>query len=152
MKWLTGSKANQIHAGILEEVRRETKAAIDTAAWFEYAFKVLTEDEVFQIAESERQPERGVAWFKAFAKTYPKSPRAAQALFLAGFSYAENLKDYARAGALFQQLLETYPTVGAGRLGEVDAGEHGEGAGQPALCRPGETPRLRRVDDRREPA
>lgn len=109
VKWLTGSKANQIHTGIVEEVRQETKAAVDTAAWFDYAFKVLTEDEVFQIAESERQPERGVAWFKAFAKTYPKSPRAAQALFLAGFSYAENLKDYARAGVLFQQLLETYP-------------------------------------------
>ncbi len=109
VKWLTSNRANQIHAGILDEVRRETKASIDTTAWFEYAFKVLTEDEVFQLAESERQPERSISWFTAFAKKFPQSPRAAQALFLAGFSYAENRKDYARAGALFRQLLEKYP-------------------------------------------
>jgi hypothetical protein len=109
VKWLTSNRANQIHAAIREEVIRETKASIDTMAWFEYAFKVLTEEEVFQLAESEQQPQRGIAWFKAFVKSRPQSPRAAQALFIAGFSYAENLKDYARAGALFRQLLETYP-------------------------------------------
>jgi hypothetical protein len=109
VKWLTSNRANQIHAGILDEVRREAKASIDTTAWFAYAFKVLTEEEILQLAESERRPERGISWFTAFAKEFPQSPRAAQALFLAGFSYAENLKDYARAGALFKQVLEKYP-------------------------------------------
>jgi hypothetical protein len=109
VKWLTSSRANQIHAGILDEVKRKTKASIDTTAWFTYAFKVLTEEEVFQLAESERQPERGISWFKAYAASHPQSPGAAQALFAAGFCYAENLKDYARAGALFRQLMEKYP-------------------------------------------
>ncbi len=109
VKWLTSNRANQIHMTIVDEVKREAKASIDTTAWFEYAFKVLSEDEVFQVAESERRAERGIAWYKAFAEKYPKSPRAAQALFLAGFSYAENLKDYARAGELFQEMLQKYP-------------------------------------------
>jgi hypothetical protein len=127
VKWLTSNRANQIHAAIREEVIRETKASIDTMAWFEYAFKVLTEEEVFQLAESEQQPQRGIAWFEAFVESHPKSPRAAQALFLAGFSYAENLKDYARAGVLFRQLLERYPQsdlVGSARwmLENMDKG------------------------------
>jgi hypothetical protein len=109
VKWLTGSRANEIHVGILDEVRRETKASIDTTAWFEYAFKVLTEEEVLQIAETEPQAERGISWFKAYVESHPQSPRAAQALFLAGFSYAENLKDYPRAGVLFRRLLDEYP-------------------------------------------
>ena len=109
VKWLTSSRANQIHASIREEVIRATKASIDTMAWFEYAFKVLTEEEVFQLAESEEQPERSISWFTAYVKSHPQSPRAAQALFLAGYSYAENLKDYGRAGTLFRQLLEKYP-------------------------------------------
>lgn len=109
VKWLTSNQANQIHTSIVEDVKKQTKASIDTAAWFSYAFKVLTEEEVFQLAESERQPERGAAWFKAFAQTYPKSPRAAQGLFLAGFSYAENLKDYAHAAVFFREVLEKYP-------------------------------------------
>jgi peptidyl-prolyl cis-trans isomerase C len=109
VKWLTSNQANKAQAEILDETTRATKATIDTTAWYDYAFKVLTEEEAFQLAQAVRRPERSIAWYTAFAKRYPLSPRAPQALFLAGFSYAENMQDFQHAGVLFRQVVEKYP-------------------------------------------
>jgi TolA-binding protein len=109
LKWLTNSKSNERHQGIMDEVKRESKASIDTAAWREYAFQTLSEDDVFALADSERRPERRIGWFEAYATRRPQSPRAAQALFLAGYAYAEDMKDYRRAGEIFKRMLEKYP-------------------------------------------
>jgi hypothetical protein len=108
-KWLTGSKSNENNARILDEVKKDSKAAIDTTGWQDYVFSVLNEEEVFQLAESERKPDRRISWLRAIADRYPQSPRAPQALFLAGFSYAEDQKDYGRAAVLFKKMLEKYP-------------------------------------------
>jgi len=106
---LSKSKAHEIYQGILDEVRRETRAAIDTAAWRDYAFRALGEEEVFRMAESEGRPDHRIGWFQAIAKRNSKGERAPQALFLAGFTCAEDLRDYRRARSFFEELLDRYP-------------------------------------------
>ena len=47
--------------------------------------------------------------FKSVADKYPKSEQAPQSLFMAGFIYANELKDYDAATKVYQLFLEKYP-------------------------------------------
>lgn len=42
-------------------------------------------------------------------KDYPESAYAEKSLFLIGYTYAEKMKDYTRAKAVFNQFLQKYP-------------------------------------------
>ncbi len=108
-KKLQSKKSNELFASILDEMRREARASIDTAAWRDYAFRILGQDDVYALAESERRPEHRIGWFREFARRLPKDPRAPQALFLAGFSAAEDMRDYPRARGLFEEMIRLYP-------------------------------------------
>lgn len=108
-KKLQSKKSNEIFASILDEVRRETQASIDTAAWRDYAFRVLGKDEVYALAESERRPEHRIGWLREYARRLPEDPRSPQALFLAAFSAAEDVRDYVRARGLFEEMIRLYP-------------------------------------------
>jgi outer membrane protein assembly factor BamD (BamD/ComL family) len=43
------------------------------------------------------------------ARHYGRSPGAAQALFMAGFTYADELQDYPRARESFEKMLAEHP-------------------------------------------
>jgi hypothetical protein len=108
VKKLEAKKANALHAEILQQVREESGAAIDTSAYQEYAFRVLGPEDLFRMAEAEARTSQRITWLRAVAERDPKGKRAAQALFLIGFAYAEDLRDYPRARSYFDRVIEGY--------------------------------------------
>lgn len=106
---LETKKANELFAQTLEEVKNEAEANIDADAWLQYTFTILNEDEVFQLAQGEKKPQEKIRLYTGLAEKYPEGQRAAQALFMIGFTYADELGDFPKARTAFQTMLEKYP-------------------------------------------
>lgn len=53
--------------------------------------------------------EKSIELFKKIHEDYPKSEYAPSGLFMAGFMYANDLKNYEAATAIYKQFLKEYP-------------------------------------------
>lgn len=102
-------RTNELFSTTLARVREETGAKVDEAAWDEYTYSFLTEDEAFMLAQGELKPDEKIRSLEALIRRHPKGARAPQALFLAAFTWAEELKDYPKAKQTFDRFLKEYP-------------------------------------------
>jgi TolA-binding protein len=74
--------------------------------------ETYTEDELFQQgmnARVQEQYEEAIERFSQLVEEYPESDQAAQALFLMGYLYANDLKDYEKAATYYQRYVDQYP-------------------------------------------
>jgi len=108
-KKLGTKKANEIFATILAEMRRDTGAELDEDAWLGYMVGRLSESEMMQLAQGEKVVKERIRIYEGMARHYGRSPGAAQALFMAGFTYADELQDYPRARESFEKMLAEHP-------------------------------------------
>ena len=60
-------------------------------------------------ADHYKRYEESVNYLERFYREFPNHKNAAKALFLQGFTYAEYLKDFKRAEAVYTKFLQTYP-------------------------------------------
>jgi len=100
---------NELFTKVLTKVREELRAAIDEKGWDEYTYSMLNETDLLQLAQSDQNPEDRTRHYEALAERFPASPRAAQALFMVGFTWADELKEYGKAREAFQRFLSKYP-------------------------------------------
>jgi len=68
-----------------------------------------TADELWELAREESSPKNKIIYYRAIADSYPDDKLASQALFMIGFTYAEEIGDLSFARRAFQELLEKYP-------------------------------------------
>ncbi len=108
-KKLSTKKANALFASILDQIKTETGAGVDEKGWQDYTYAVLTDDQIFEMAEGEKVPQERIKIYQGLVDRRPKSPRAAQALFMVGFTYADDLRRPDEARPVFQDLLKKYP-------------------------------------------
>lgn len=76
------------------------------------------EEELFNEAkmlQEKQQTAEAIAKYEELIRTYPKGKYAAKSQFMVGFLYANDLKDYPKAKAAYENFLEKYST-------EVDSG------------------------------
>ena len=69
-------------------------------------------DYLYKASETVRAmhaPERCIQIYDRIMKDYPHSKRASQSLFLKGFTYDNDLKDYTRAKVCYEEFLQKYP-------------------------------------------
>lgn len=66
-------------------------------------------DELYGNAEGAGGPRRKVELFQEFVEAYPKDPRVLEALFMIGFTRAEELGDREGARVAFQRVIEEFP-------------------------------------------
>ncbi len=102
-------KTNQIFAATLAGIREQTGTEIDEHGWLLYTARFLDEDDLFQQASAERRPEDRIRIYEMVIREHPEGARAAQALFMIGFTYAENLRDHEKARELFREVLDRHP-------------------------------------------
>lgn len=102
-------KSNELFSTTLATIRQEIGAAVDESAWDQYTYSILSEDEIFQLAQSEKKPELRLKHYEALVERHPEGTRAAQAAFMIGFTWADDLKDYGKARTAFQAFLKRYP-------------------------------------------
>jgi peptidyl-prolyl cis-trans isomerase C len=66
-------------------------------------------EELFKYAQNSADPRQRILAFQEIVDKFPNDPYAPQAMFMIGFVYAEELKDYVTADRTFAQLIEKYP-------------------------------------------
>ena len=65
--------------------------------------------ELWEMAQIEPDARNRIQYYRDIVNAYPTDKNAAQALFMIGFTYAEDLKDYVQARRTFAELKEKYP-------------------------------------------
>lgn len=65
--------------------------------------------DLFQAAQAAASSQERIELFKRVITRYPKDKAAAQAQFMIGFTYAEELADHTAAREAFQEFLKKYP-------------------------------------------
>jgi len=66
-------------------------------------------EELFNFAQSSSDPRQRIATFQEIVDKFPDDKYAPQAMFMIGFVYAEELKDFVMADRTFSQLIDQYP-------------------------------------------
>ena len=80
--------------------------------WSVFFKKEVSEEELFILAQtyqSEGKDKEAVESYKKLVKKFPDGENHRIAVFLAGFIYANNLKEYDKAGEYYKMFLEEYP-------------------------------------------
>jgi tetratricopeptide (TPR) repeat protein len=68
-----------------------------------------TAEELWEMAQLESDPRRRIQYYRDIVNLYPTHKNAPEALFMIGFTYAEDLKDYVQARRTFDELEQKYP-------------------------------------------
>jgi outer membrane protein assembly factor BamD (BamD/ComL family) len=73
------------------------------------AKETRTPEELWEIAQMEDDPYGRINYYRKLVEFYPENQYAPQALFMIGFVYAEELKDFVQARRTFNELIGEYP-------------------------------------------
>jgi peptidyl-prolyl cis-trans isomerase C len=68
-----------------------------------------TPEELWEIAQMETDPRKRIEYYRQLVFLYPDHANAPQALFMIGFVYSEELKDFVQARRTFNELIGKYP-------------------------------------------
>ncbi len=66
-------------------------------------------EELFNYAQNSNDPQQRIAAFQQIIDKFPQDKYAPQAMFMIGFVYAEELKDYTMADRSFNDVITKYP-------------------------------------------
>lgn len=108
-KKISAKRTNELFSTTLVQAKKEAGSSVDRDAWNRYVVSRLGDDDVLKFAQGEKNPKDRAAIFQTLADQRPASPRAPQALFMAGFIYADDLRDYPTAKKYFQEMVDKYP-------------------------------------------
>jgi len=68
-----------------------------------------TPEEFWEMAQIESDPQTRIQYYRDIVNMYPTHKNAPEALFMIGFTYAEELKDFVQARRTFNELEQKYP-------------------------------------------
>jgi len=68
-----------------------------------------TAEELWEMAQIEPDARNRIQFYRDIVNLYPNHKNAAEALFMIGFTYAEELKDFVQARRTFDELKQKYP-------------------------------------------
>ena len=68
-----------------------------------------TPEELWEMAQMEGDPRARIQFYRDIVSAYPTDARSPEALFMIGFTYAEDLKEFVQARRTFDELIKTYP-------------------------------------------
>jgi peptidyl-prolyl cis-trans isomerase C len=88
-----------------------------------------TPEDLFKLASEASNPREKIRYYEQFLEQYPADERAYEAKFMIGFTYAEDLRNYAEAQRVFQEFLEEFADSDLGddarwMLENMQSGEH----------------------------
>jgi len=86
----------------------EQKYKVERFGWAR-TYDDMAPAELMAEAENAVMPVVAIQAYEKYVERFPDDAHADKALFMAGFLYAEELKDYARAKDKFRALLASYP-------------------------------------------
>lgn len=106
---LGSQKAQDYYKKKLDEARHDVGVTPDSTAIRSFYSARKTARDMFKEAQEAGSPENRISKYRAMLDEYPKSDVSAQAQFMIGFIYSEELKNYDQAEKEFRTLLQKYP-------------------------------------------
>ena len=102
-------KAQDFYKQKLDQARHDIGVTADSSAINDFYSAKKSARDLFKDAQEAGSPENRIAKYRALLEEYPKSDVSAQAQFMIGFVYSEELRNYDAADKEFHRLLEHYP-------------------------------------------
>jgi tetratricopeptide (TPR) repeat protein len=93
----------------LEQARRSAGVTVDSAAVKRFISQKRSARDMFNDAQALGPADQRIAAYQDLLQQYPNSDVSAQAQFMIGFIYSEELKKYDDAELAFRTLLQKYP-------------------------------------------
>ena len=109
LRQLGQQRSQEFYRQQLDEARRRLGVVPDSAAIKKFVSQRKTAREMFQEAQELGAPRERIAAYEKLLAQYPDSDVSAQAQFMVGFIYSEELKDYERAERAFRAVIDRYP-------------------------------------------
>ena len=106
---LTQQRQSGFYNNLLEKARARVGVTPDSAAIKGFLSARKTPREMFQDAQQAGAPQLRIDAYRKVVETYPDADISPQALFMVGFVYSEELKNYDEADKAFHELLVKYP-------------------------------------------
>ena len=106
---ISSQRAQDYYKSLLEKARKDIGVVTDSAAIRGFVSQRKGAREMFREAQEMQAAAERIAAFRAVVSTYPDSEVSAQAQFMVGFIYSEELKNYDEAEKAFRLVLSHYP-------------------------------------------
>ena len=138
---LQTERSQKFQDSLLDSLKKEYGMVVYTDSITNAMKPVLNPAQLFAQAQATDNPKERIELFRRVVAEYPQDKSAVQASFMIGFTYAEELKDFASARTAFQDFLKKYPSsdlVGSAHW-MLDNMEH-------SVPPPGLTPDSLRID------
>jgi peptidyl-prolyl cis-trans isomerase C len=108
LRTLTSQRSQEYYRQKLEEARRQLGVETDSSAVSSWMNQKKPAREMFQEAQALASPQARVEAYRRLLAEYPRSDISAQAQFMIGFVYSEELRDFDAAEVAFRDLLRDY--------------------------------------------
>ena len=105
---LSSQRAQDYYKGLLDKARKDIGVVPDSAAIRGFVSQRKGAREMFREAQEMQAASDRIGAFRAVVATYPDSEVSAQAQFMVGFIYSEELKNYDEAEKAFRLVLSHY--------------------------------------------
>ena len=106
---ISSQRSQDYYRSKLDDARKRLGVTPDSAAIKRYTTQKKGAREMFKDAQDQPTAEARIAAYRSLLAAYPDSEVCAQAAFMVGFTYSEELKNYDAAEQAFRELLARYP-------------------------------------------
>jgi hypothetical protein len=104
---LQAQKTEEAYKSVVEELTKKYKPENYIRERLDKATR--TAEELWEMAQIEPDARNRIQYYRDIVNLYPTHKNAAEALFMIGFTYAEELKDFVQARRTFDELEKKYP-------------------------------------------
>jgi peptidyl-prolyl cis-trans isomerase C len=104
---LQSRKTEEAYKAAIEELKKKFKSENYVRERLDKTTR--TAEELWEMAQIEADPRSRIQYYRDIVNLYPTHKNAAEALFMIGFTYAEDLKDFVQARRTFDELKKKYP-------------------------------------------
>jgi peptidyl-prolyl cis-trans isomerase C len=99
----------ELYTVVLDSLKAAYNVHIDDEALKEFYVLQMTDEQLFEEAQSEADNAQKVYFYQKLIDRFPQSTRVPEALFMIGYVQAEALGDTAKAVQVFRDFLDRYP-------------------------------------------
>jgi TolA-binding protein len=104
-KLLTPEVRNRIR----DEIMADLMSRYDVEFLAQSEAEPKSPEDLFKLASEEPNARRKIEYYEQFMETYPDNERAYEAMFMIGFTLAEDLRSYDEAQEVFEDFLVKHP-------------------------------------------
>ncbi|MFC1800161.1 peptidyl-prolyl cis-trans isomerase [Candidatus Eisenbacteria bacterium] len=101
--------APEVRDRVRDEVVADLMSRYDVEFLVQSETEPASPEDLFKLASEEPNARKKIEYYEQFMETYPDNERVYEAMFMIGFTFAEDLGSYDEAQKVFEDFLEKHP-------------------------------------------